>query len=342
MEEVKQYLESSTVHGLAFIATGRKYVRLFWILVVIAGFTGAGVMIYQSFDNWAESPVKTTIEIHPITEITFPKVIVCPPRKTYTDLNYDLKMAENLTLDRAARYDLFFYANDLLYDHLKDVIINNMSKLEDNDRYYNWYHGYSQINFPRYSINTYSGHTLTFNMETTATSGTISTQYFGEKFDADKVERHLYYNINIWPPNSVKNNPNVTLHFDIERILITDLSTGQDALYDITYDDIITDISKNYTPPAPRFGSYQFLQFDRNVVMRDVRKQKLKLMPGFRLTWLYSGMEVEQEARYHDDNFTNSFVRKYVQCRYGILKCKNLKIFDAKIILNKTKICNIL
>ena len=99
MECVTTFLESSTIHGLAYIASGRKYVRLFWTLVVVSGFTGAGILINASFQSWADSPVKTTIETQPISEITFPKVTVCPPKNTYTDLNYDLLMAENMTLD---------------------------------------------------------------------------------------------------------------------------------------------------------------------------------------------------------------------------------------------------
>ena len=84
MEVVKSFFESSTIHGLAYIATRKKYVRLFWILVVMAGFSEAGFLIYTSFRAWDESPVKTTIETLPITEITFPKVTVCPPKNTYT------------------------------------------------------------------------------------------------------------------------------------------------------------------------------------------------------------------------------------------------------------------
>ena len=30
---------------------------------------------------------------------TFPKVTVCPPRNTFTDLNYDLQMVENKTME---------------------------------------------------------------------------------------------------------------------------------------------------------------------------------------------------------------------------------------------------
>ena len=88
MESIRNFLESSTIHGLSYISTTRKYVRVFWILVVIGGFSGAGVLIFTAFQSWADSPVKTTIETHPISEITFPKVTVCPPKNTFTNLNY--------------------------------------------------------------------------------------------------------------------------------------------------------------------------------------------------------------------------------------------------------------
>ena len=51
----------------------------------------AGSLIYHSFNAWDENPVRTTIETRPINEIEFPKVTVCPPKNTYTNLNYDLE-----------------------------------------------------------------------------------------------------------------------------------------------------------------------------------------------------------------------------------------------------------
>ena len=98
MEQVRTFLESSTIHGLAYIATSGKYVKLFWTIIVIAGFTCAGILIYESFNDWNENPIKTTIDTLPIAEITFPKVTVCPPKNTYTDLNYDLMMTENMIM----------------------------------------------------------------------------------------------------------------------------------------------------------------------------------------------------------------------------------------------------
>ena len=113
MESIRNFLESSTIHGLTYISTTRKCVRFFWIIVVIAGFTGAGVIIYKSFQDWNESPIKTTIETLPIKDISFPKVTVCPPKNTFTDLNYHLKKLENITLDNDTRNDLANYAKEL-------------------------------------------------------------------------------------------------------------------------------------------------------------------------------------------------------------------------------------
>ena len=306
MEDLRPFLESSTIHGLAYIATTRKNVRLFWILVVMAGFIGAGFLIHTSFLYWADSPVKTTMETLPITEITFPKVTVCPPKNTYTDLNYDLMMTKNMTLDNDTRKELTKYTVDLLYNHLYDTLMTNLSKLEDKDRYYNWYHGYTEINLPMEklpyltlgNLPFFRSNGVYFYVFTSATSGNISTQYFGDKFEADKVEPKVYYKVYISPPDSVRNQTNVTLHFEIDKLSLKDLSSGEDRLWVSglgkmnTYS---THGSYNHTPPSQ--GSYN-IGFRRNVNMADVRKQKLKQMPGFRFTWHYSGMEVKPVAKY--------------------------------------------
>ena len=114
MEGVRLFLESSTIHGLTYISTTRKYARLFWILVVLTGFVGACLLIKESFDSWSESPVRTTVETFPISEIKFPKVTVCPPKNTFTDLNYDLMMTENHTLTDEMRDEMFKYALEVI------------------------------------------------------------------------------------------------------------------------------------------------------------------------------------------------------------------------------------
>ena len=114
MEGVSTFFESSTIHGLSYIAKTRKFVRLFWILVIIVGFVGASLIIKESFESWSESPVKTTIETFPISDIKFPKITVCPPKNTFTDLNYDLMITENLTLTPQMKDDMFKYALEVI------------------------------------------------------------------------------------------------------------------------------------------------------------------------------------------------------------------------------------
>ena len=181
-----------------------------------------------------------------------------------------------------------------------------MSKLEDRDRYYNWYHGFTKIRLPFFDSE------FEFFVNTGATSGTISTQYFGDKFDAAKMERKLYYSVVVYPPASVWNNSNVTLHFDVEKVSMGDLSNGYDMLFATGTTVVESSPSTyNYSPPSPIDNDDYHIALYRNVIQADIIKQKLGLMPGFRFSWRYSGMEVEPEARFYNTEHlsTMAFVR---------------------------------
>ena len=307
MDNIKTFLESSTIHGVNHISTAGKYGRLLWVLIVFTGFTGAGIMIYESFQAWEESPVTTTVETMPITEITFPKVTVCPPKNTLTDLNYDLIMTKNMTLDNDTRNELTDYAGELLMDYLFESNMLKVSRMQDQDRYYNWYHGYTEIKLPN---NDYNG--VSYRLTTAAKSGTISTQYFGDRFDADKVDTNIgEYSIYIYPPdNAVYNTTNnLTLHFDIDKVSLKDLTSGTEELYlsdayDVDINEETTHFGKSYSPPG-----YRYIRFKRKVSAQEVLKQKLSTMPGFKFQWYYSGMTVESDSQYFANSITKAFVR---------------------------------
>ena len=128
MEGLRGFLESSTIHGLAYLATAsRKLVKLFWLIVVTAGFIGAGILIFKSFKDWNENPITTTIETLPIENVTFPKVTVCPPKNTFTNLNYDLMKTQNMTLDISSRNELTEYAVRLIRDNSFKEAMSNLS-----------------------------------------------------------------------------------------------------------------------------------------------------------------------------------------------------------------------
>ena len=103
MGVVREFLETSTIHGLFYIATTDKLARLFWMFVVLTGFMGAGVIIQKSYASWKVNPVSTSLETHSIANISFPRVTVCPPKNTFTSLNLDMKIMENRTLDNKTK-----------------------------------------------------------------------------------------------------------------------------------------------------------------------------------------------------------------------------------------------
>ena len=313
MEGVRDFLESSTIHGLVYISTTKRLVKLLWFIVVISGFTVAGTIIYQSFQDWSENPITTTIDTRPATELTFPKVTVCPPKNTFTDLNHDLMMTRNMTLNGDIREELKKYALDLIFDNLYDVIMNNMSKIEVEDRYYNWYHGYTYIELPSYD----PYYDVSARVYTSALSGSISNRNFGEQFDAEKVEIGCRYVLKIYPLQSVKTDPNVTFHFEIERIPMKDLIDADDKFYlnsgvkDSEYfNDTVTHFKKEYT--TNDLLSVVGIEFERKLTLTKVKEQRLRLMPGFKAKWYFSGLKEQKPiARYYTDRYqiTKHFVR---------------------------------
>ena len=106
------FLESSTIHGLVYISTAKgKAARCAWAAVVLVCFSIAIGMITSSYKEWQESPVSTTITTLPITELEFPTVTVCPPRRSNTAVNHVLQKV-----------------NDVNYTDEERSVLLNMSK----------------------------------------------------------------------------------------------------------------------------------------------------------------------------------------------------------------------
>ena len=83
---------------MSYIGNTSRLIRAAWITIVVLGFSCAGYLIWESFDNWEQNPVATTVSTHPIDQVTFPKIYVCPPKHTYTNLNHDIVNTKNVTL----------------------------------------------------------------------------------------------------------------------------------------------------------------------------------------------------------------------------------------------------
>ena len=282
MEHIKTFLDTSTIHGLSWIANTKRWPRILWILIVVGGFTGAILLIQESFYNWKQSPITTTIEALPISKITYPNVSVCPPKNLFLNLNFDIKKSEKVTTDNVTRRELFDYAMDVIQEKFYDEIKKNLSKVQYPDRYYNWYHGYTEIEYPYYNEGTYYKQ-LIFHVTTTATSGNISTQYFDDRFNATKVDGDIYVKIKIDVSSSSDKETSIT--FVIEKKTMKEI-IKQDSLsfaYPLLpFDTDLTNWTTTHTPPS--HGQYE-ITLTRKVSREEINEMELSTMPGFRLTW---------------------------------------------------------
>ena len=283
MNLMKHFLNTSTIHGLSFISNTRRYARLFWIFVVFAGFTGAIILINESFNNWKQSPVSTTIETWPIEKITLPNVTICPPKNSFLNLNYDILQAEKQNLLQKTRHELFDHALEVVQNRFYDEMMTNLSKVDWPDLFYNWYHKNTAIMYPYYSQ---KDNQLYFQILTTASSGNISTNNFGEKFDAKKVDGNLLIVVSVYVPLAVQNDMNTTLFLKIEKITMKEHSqTDRLVLFSKTIIDAdITSYTENITAP---FENMYKIYLDRLVKREDIENIKLDKIPGFRLNWHY-------------------------------------------------------
>ena len=121
MEGIREFLEYTTIHGLVFIPTTKRLVKVFWMFVVLIGFTVAAVLIQQSFATWARCPISTTIETRPISELDFPGVIICPPKKSFTSLYPDLVASRNIDFTQEKRKELSDFVPDAAYAILQTL-----------------------------------------------------------------------------------------------------------------------------------------------------------------------------------------------------------------------------
>ena len=83
MEVLREFLETSTVHGLFHLSKAKSnFSKFLWTFIILFSFCLASFLIYNSFHNWDKSPITTSIHTESIASAPFPKVTVCPPKST--------------------------------------------------------------------------------------------------------------------------------------------------------------------------------------------------------------------------------------------------------------------
>ena len=305
MELVRTFLESSSIHGLSYIASTRKVARIGWFLIVFVSFSCAANFIFASFQSWSKNPVTTTIETLPLSDIRLPKITICPPRNTFTDLNYDMKQNENIAFTKETRDEMIKTADDIISNH---VFLDIFNKLNEENRFFNWYHGFSQLTFPRMNYQLNDGGNLKWTAQTSALSGLVYTNNFGEEFNLKKVQRSVTFLFKIFPPKTFGIDQNATLHFEIEKLQVPLDSIGTQDMYESSYGNLDLYQSKfhlNFTPP---FSQYKFIKLTRKFFESDILSSKINTIPGFKFKWYYTG-NVQPHAKFQNNKKTVQFIK---------------------------------
>ena len=142
MDILKEFLESTTIHGLYYISTCKSRIaKAGWMVVVALGFAASTFLIHSSFADWAESPVATTITPQSVAELPFPNVTICPPKGLNGALKYDLMKLANRSLSSEEKEELVQISARLFYDAgWKDLL-----KLIGKGNIENLYRGFQEV-----------------------------------------------------------------------------------------------------------------------------------------------------------------------------------------------------
>ena len=289
MDNLKIFLESSSIHGLAYISVTKRLVKVFWILTIFSGFCGAILLISQSFEAWENNPVTTTIDTKPIVDISYPKVTVCPPKQSYTNLNYDIMNVGNTTID----YDLA-EENNTAYLMLKSLeeyflqkdfekVLKEMIHINEKNKYLNWYIGLTKV--PEAEV--MSDILITSvkpEVKTYATTGTVSSPYFQDTFDSDKFKLKQTFDLDIENP-----------YYDETAWWVTQGNISLVINYDVVENfECITvgdgkclDSSKNeFRIEQSNFQGIK-IHFSRSFPQLNFNDWAAKRFTGFKVEWKY-------------------------------------------------------
>ena len=188
MEVLKEFLESSTIHGMSYISRTRSCMKFMWIMTVVFGFISAGLLISQSYHNWRMNPIATTITTAPIEQVTYPLIYVCPPRNTFTNLNYDLVNVPDERLEQDYVNELVTLVDEKIQDAELEKALSELDIFEERNKFRNWYLGITELKLPNYYyILGYLKHSITY--KTTASSGMITSPFFGSTYN----EKNFYF-----------------------------------------------------------------------------------------------------------------------------------------------------
>ena len=177
-----------------------------WTVVVCVGFLGAGILIYRSYNKWQESPIETTITTHPLDDLDFPMVTVCPQKGSKTALNYDLMRADNDSFSDEMRTNLKDYVWKNLVQDQHMNYIEEMMDLVTPSNIQSLYDGYQSVPKPY-------GSSREFQIEFETVNGSYQYQRDQEKTHG----KNLYCVLDFYSPTHRIASWSLVIHLQVNN-----------------------------------------------------------------------------------------------------------------------------
>ena len=286
---LREFLENSTIHGLVFISTSSsRLVKLFWLTVVVTGFSVSTWLIVRNLRAWDRSPISTTIATEAIKDVDFPTVIVCPPPNTFTGLHLDLEMTRNIKLDNDTLQTLLDFIPTAVFDASFETKYEKFLSFGEENRFMNWYLGLSTISFPYVMVLSYTTPStgrnfVRLDVKTRATSGAVATPHFKQRFNERNFETHLYYLLEIEILEDVPYELStliVEVEHDLEEISYVEYVRVNSENIDTTEEKV--------TLEYPLDTGSVIVEYNREIREEDMKKWEKKRNTGMRVRWYYS------------------------------------------------------
>ena len=253
---------------------------------------------------------------------------MCPPKNTFTNLNYDLMAVGNMTINNP----------DLLLDNLKRKILDTEFSqawrlyFDEKNGLRNWYQGHSREEDPLVSM-----WTKKQTISTSALSGVISTPSFRKPFDKaifrNPIRRDEVYNFTVvidFSGLTVRNEQWNKLLLDIE----TEQTYGKEQIYICgsklwNSEHISEHIKVKLQCPSRRCNEATFwthgqcsrgkveVTFSRyKLDASELEVKKLQTMTGMRVAWNYTQGVTASEPKFLTEN--GQFIQLAdLCCSYG-------------------------
>ena len=144
------------------------------------------MLINDSYSDWQESPIATSITVLPLDGLDFPKVTVCPPKGSHTALNHDLVKADNQSLNEEKREVLKEFAFDIIMKPAQTDYVAALVATANAENLDKVFQGFQS--FPRPNI-------VGFGSSMWDINGSVHSPGFGGRFDRrlyERNQRHSY------------------------------------------------------------------------------------------------------------------------------------------------------